>query len=158
MTCANIDEVSTAMNSSWSDAISLPKGILDHLLRGRFRGPHDPILASSLGFVERRIGGGEQLAGLGPAGARRDPEARSHADLGAVREPDLTLRERGTRAFGKPHAAVRVGAGQHERELLAAPAAGGVAFAHRVPERVRERLQHLVAGCVPEAVVDALEV
>ena len=45
-----------------------------------------------------------------------------------------------------------------DRELVAAEPRGGVDRAHAVLQPPRDLLQHLVAGGVPEAVVDVLEV
>ena len=121
-------------------------------------GDDDPVLALALGRVERRVGRREDLAELAALREGGDAEAGGHRDQIAVRHLDAAAPRSLPGALGEPCAAGGVGAGQHERELLAAPAAGDVALAHRLAQRGGERLQHLVAGRVPVAVVHLLEV
>src|SRR5206468_1833498 len=81
-----------------------------------------------------------------------DPEAGGDRTELAVRHRHVAPRNRRTRTIGEAGAARRIRAGQHEREFLAAPAAGHVALAHRGPARVRERGQDVVAGRMAEAI------
>src|SRR3954469_15130400 len=72
ITCENIDEVSTAMKSSCSDAITLWRGSVVDLGCDRLCRDHDPVLSLPLGLVERGIGGCEDLAQLVALGERGD--------------------------------------------------------------------------------------
>ena len=60
-------------------------------------------------------------------------------------------------ALGQAGGALEVGAGQDDRELLAAPAGGHVDLAHALAQRLGELDEHAVADRVAEAVVDRLE-
>jgi hypothetical protein len=90
-------------------------------------------------------------AGFGDPGADRDPRRHGVAlrRLGRHPRPD---------ALGDLGGGRRVGLREHEQELLAAVARGEVGAAQRGAEDRRESTQNLVAGQVPEGVVEALEV
>ena len=75
-----------------------------------------------------------------------------------VRRKDLALGQRNAQALGHLGGSVEVGARQDHRELLSAPAGGGVDLAHRFPERRGEVAQDHVAGRMAVAVVHRLEV
>src|SRR4051812_25682330 len=158
MTCANIDGVSTAMSSSCSNAVSLPEGILDHLLRGRLRRLDHPVLALPLGFVERIVGRLEQRLGAPGVGKGGDAEARGDRHLDTTPDRDPATGDRGPRALGATLSACDVRTAEAEGALLAAPTAGSVALAPRLAERGGELLQHDIADRVAEPVVDELEV
>ncbi len=64
----------------------------------------------------------------------------------------------GAQALGELHRAVGARGGQRDRELVAADAVGAVARALGRADRLRKRLQALVAGLVAVLVVDGLEV
>src|SRR5256712_9637208 len=151
---ANIDGVSTAMKSSCSDAISLlGRGSLDDL------GRHDdhPVLPGALGVVQRRIGRRDKLAQVTAVRDGREAEARRETKLPAVRGDEALIGDDRTHALGEPQAACDAGSGEHDRKLVAAPAAGDVALTDRRPKRVRDAAQCLVAAQVPVAGVHVLE-
>src|SRR3954471_4318378 len=158
MTCANIDGVSTAMNSSCSDAILSRPRSLDDLVFERFRGGDDPVLALAFCRVQRGIGRREQLAELVALGIGGNAEAGGHGKLLPIRHPQLAALDRRACTLGEPSAALDVSAGKHERELLAAPTAGDVALTHGPLQCGGERLEHLVACGVAVTVVHLLEV
>src|SRR5579863_7379632 len=118
------------MLSSSSYAILPPSSLtLDQAKRGA-----DPVLAASFGAIERLVGCRDQRLDVAGTRERRHAEARADGDVLAVRRQDLTGRDRTTCALGDGCAARRVGAREHERELLATPTARRVDVSHRPRE------------------------
>ena len=91
-----------------------------------------------------------------PAAAQRDADARGHEALLAL-DHDRRV-ERGGDAVGDAgRDGLVVDARQEDRELVAAEAGDRVAGAQRVAQPLGDDDQQLVAGGVPERVVDDLE-
>ena len=106
--------------------------------------------AALLGAVHGGVGLAQQRLGvLGALGGQRDPDARTHGERRAQRLGD---------ALGH---ADRVPLARHvlaqHRELVAAQPRGRVARAQDARETRGDRAQELVAGGMPEGVVDRLE-
>src|SRR6476619_4593326 len=148
ITCENIDDVSTAMKSSCSDAITLRRGSVVDLGCNRLRRDDDPVLSLALGRVESGVGRGEDLPQLVALRKRGDPETGVHCAEVAVRHLHVVLFDRCPGALGKAGSTGGVRAGKHKRKLFSAPAAGNVALARRLAQRGGERLQYLVACSV----------
>ncbi len=112
--------------------------------------------ARALGDVHDDVGTAHQRAGV--VAVLRE---QRHADAGA--DVDRLALELDRRTQGRGHGtrhrarAFAIGAGQHDRELVATEARHGVAIAQRSAQPVGDLAQHRVAGDVTERVVDALE-
>ena len=123
-------------------------------------GLEEPIaaLAVALGPVHRGVGVPDQL--LGARGGSPPPRRRCRCCSGAT-APAATRRA----APALQHAVRRVGGLldavdvlEQQRELVAAEARRGVGRADARGQALRHLDEHLVAGGVPQAVVDRLEV
>src|SRR5918992_2533685 len=121
-------------------------------------GRDHPVPPLELGLVECLVGGPQQLLrGGGVLGEAGDPDGHRQVDpahVGAERRavgghPQL---------LGHGQAALQVGLGQDEHELLAAVAGEGVDVPDAAGDPAPELDQHLVAPLVAVAVVDRLEV
>src|SRR5690606_37344345 len=96
-------------------------------------------------------------------GQRDEGGTRRHADGGADGDVaaaglDVGLGEGGADAFGDIERAGDIRLGQQHDELLAAEASGGVDVADAALDDTGGTAEHVVAGLVAEAVVNALEV
>src|SRR3954471_5145709 len=168
MTWANNDDVSTAIHSAPTHrGLGLKRRIVTPFGPGSRlggdppggpRGGDDAVLAAPLRVVERGVGGREELGAAGGGRERRDAEARGDRDRGAVGSEDDPRRQRAPDPLGDECAALHVGAGQDEQELLPTPARGQVDVSERVVEDDAELAQHAVARLMAVAVVDVLEV
>ena len=99
----------------------------------------------------------EQVLGAGAvSGQMRDADRRADLELGAVEHERVV--ERLQDLLGDGLGAVRVQARADEHELVAAEPGEQVAGARDVADPARHLAEHLVAGGVPERVVDELEV
>ena len=99
-----------------------------------------------------------RTSGIGLAG-RGDAAADADADVAALAGDVERLRQRAAQPSGGDRGHRRVArAAAQDRELVAAQARDQVALAHGGPEPLRDLDQQAVAGLVPEAVVDDLEV
>jgi hypothetical protein len=119
------------------------------------------VLAFLLGHVHRRVGVAQQLVGVLRADhalvAEGDPDARRDRD-GAVGERERNG-QRGHHPLGDLDGVqLALGVADEDRELVAAEARGGVDRTHAVLQAPPDLPEHLVAGGVPEAVIDVLEV
>ena len=124
---------------------------------------HPPVeareraLAVTLGLVHRQIGIAENLlrgdAACQPIG---DPHAGAHAHVPAG-DPEGTI-ERVDQALGDALSIVRIDTADENGELVATEPGGKVDRADRGRDPTGDRDQELVAGLVPEHVVDDLEV
>ena len=115
----------------------------------------DPVLAARLRGHHRRLGAGDELARVGGVlGALCDPDRDRDPPGEAELDPVEALGEPGREGDRALLAAARDDHG----ELLAADPADDVAGADARAEVVGEVRQHVVADCVPEDVVDLLEV
>src|SRR5919106_3528386 len=123
-------------------------------------GGDDPVAALELGLVEGLVGGPQQLLGrggvLGEAG-QADGDGQPHPPTVAVAAERLAVGGP-AELLGHGQAALQVGLGQDEHELLAAVAGEGVDVADAAGDPAPELDQHLVAPLVAEAIVDQLEV
>jgi hypothetical protein len=85
----------------------------------------------------------------------RDADARPNPERLAVHDKrtlDFLKQLRRRR-----HAAVEIGPGQDQRELVAAEPRHRVDVAERAAQARRDELEHAIAGVVPQRVVDLLE-
>ena len=119
-------------------------------------GARDAVLAAALRGVHRPVGADEERVGGAPVGrvgddADRDGRARVDAGHALLGDGQADL-------LGEDPAAGRVGLGQERDELVAAVAGRDVDLADAAADDVRDAAQDLVAGDVPEPVVDRLEV
>ena len=119
-------------------------------------------LAVALADVHRRLGVADQLARIAhladdPREGDRDADARAHEDvLAGDRDRRLEAADQPLhRIDGRDGIADAL---DQDRELVAAEARGRVGRARDLQQAGGDRLQHLVAHRVAEAVVDRLEV
>ena len=116
---------------------------------------HAAVAAQALGREQRAVGGAhERLGVLAGRGRRRSP-TETEIGTGKPRNSFATSRRS---ALGDGQRLALADAGEHERELLAAEPDGDVVLARAGAQQVGEAAEHVVAGRVPERVVDALEV
>ena len=123
------------------------------------RREHDEtVLAVGLGAVQRDVGVAQELAGRGPI-ADGDADAGGDGDRGVVIALDLErLAQDVEDAFGDQlRPGVEAGTFDQHDELVAAQPTDGIAVAQHGGQSHRDRLEQLVAGTVPERVVDVLE-
>ena len=133
------------------------KPLRDRLLQG---GPVHLVTSFALTFgcVHRDVGRLDEVGRrLASSRAKGDADADVHLDIavgdlhGHAQLVDKALRQ--------PAGLVGLGGLlQQDCELVAAEAGGGVADSQRPDEALGDRDEYLVAGSVPEAVVDELEV
>ena len=111
-----------------------------------------------LGPIERYVGVAQKLLG-GLAIDWRERDADAGSDLDQLTIDIVRLAQERHDAFGQGARLMRSGEPDlQDREFVAAKAGGHVAVAQAFAETLRRRLQKLVAGRVPQAVVDVLEV
>ena len=112
------------------------------------RGGPDPLVAPGLlGLVEGLIGQAHRLVGI----ARRHGDARRESDRKRPFGQPF-----GTQPLEKGVRALR--GGEDDEKLLTTESADGVAASDRAAQHPAQHAQHLIAGRVPEIVVDLLEV
>src|ERR671937_476798 len=124
-------------------------------LRRRLLREADRVPAGRLRAVERAVGGANQELRRITRAQHGDAEARRDRPVGAVNVDALReivaemLRERG--------GAVDVGAGEDDREFLAADPRRQIRLTHAAADDIGGRAEHVVADLVAVAVVDLLE-
>src|SRR5690606_5838555 len=121
-------------------------------------GEQEAAVTQGLGAVEGAVRGPQQFCSVAAvARYQRDADAGADADLAAA---DSYRRPDGQRDVARDFGDLgpRATDAQQQRELVAADTGTDVAFAGVFGQPGRQLAQQLVAGCVPEAVVDALEV
>lgn len=138
--------------------LRLPYDVLLHLGRVQL----DAALSGRLGPVHREVGVAQQLARPQARFGEADADGRGDADIVAadgVRLGELDPQPVGELQdllFARVPVAAAV-AHDERRELVAAEAGGGVALPHRVLESAGGLDEELIAGLVPDRVVDGLE-
>ena len=116
-------------------------------------------LAVALGDVHRGVGVADHLVGVGAGLVLGDRDAEAAAQRDLLVAGDQRHGERLEDPLGGVGRLLAVlDVLEQHRELVAAEARGGVGAADALVETARHLDQHLVAGGVPEAVVDRLEV
>jgi len=105
-----------------------------------------PVLSCAFGPVQGTVGRGEELPHVASGPVLGDAEAAGDGHRFPVAARKRALREGLADTIGEKCAARRVGSGQKEEELLAAPAAGEVGLAEALAEDGRELAQNEIAA------------
>ena len=155
------------------DRLVVQLELLGHERAPQARGQREPLERVALGLgvdrpaaardvlgpVHRRVGSSEQRLGVVRVASQRDPDRGGDLELGAgdherLREAVADLRRHPLGGLER----VAGQAGQQHEESVAAGAREQVGRADRALEPPREAADQLVAGRMPERVVDELEV
>ena len=150
------------------DRLAQAAGHRDLLQRGiRTAAIHRmPVASAVFHRVHRNICMLEQRLGVvGVAGVEADPDARTDVDLDPLddkRRTQDSVQRAGDRLC-RTHeidllSRVAFEIGEEDQELVAALSRNHVHLADRAAQTRPDRLQQLITGCMPEAVVDELEV